>query len=76
MRATLNPSGVAVVAVHAGFIDTDMMAGFRDPKLAPAEVVDITLRALAEGLQEVLFDDMSRRAKAHSIDAVPFFPMR
>lgn len=73
MRSTLNPSGVQVVAVHAGFIDTDMMADFPGPKLSPVDVANTTLDAIADGDQEVLIDHMSRGAKEHSIDPVPPF---
>ena len=32
MRIALNPHGVQVTAIHAGFIDTDMMSGFPGKK--------------------------------------------
>jgi NAD(P)-dependent dehydrogenase (short-subunit alcohol dehydrogenase family) len=73
MRAELAPHRVQVTAVHAGFIDTDMMTSFHGPKLTPHVVADAALAAIAEGEQEVLVDEMSRRAKAASITPVPKF---
>lgn len=73
MRTTLNPRGVQVTAVHAGFIDTDMMRDFIGPKLAAADVAKATLDAVADGAQEVLVDGMSERAKAHASAPVPPF---
>lgn len=73
MRAELNPRGIQVTAIHAGFIDTDMMASFPGHKLAPRAVADAALSAIAAGEQEVLVDEMSRRAKAASALPVPPF---
>lgn len=72
-RAELSPRGVQVAAIHAGFIDTDMMAAFPGPKLSPRVVADRALSAIADGAQEVLIDEMSRNAKAASAHAVPRF---
>ncbi|MDN4599005.1 SDR family oxidoreductase [Leifsonia virtsii] len=73
LRAELSPRGVQVTAIHAGFIDTDMMASFPGPKLSPREVAEAALSAIAAGAQEVLIDEMSRRAKAASAQPVPAF---
>ncbi|MEN0084064.1 MAG: SDR family NAD(P)-dependent oxidoreductase [Leifsonia sp.] len=73
LRAELSPRGVQVTAIHAGFIDTDMMASFPGPKLSPREVAEAALSAIAAGAQEVLIDEMSRRAKAASAEPVPPF---
>ena len=75
IRAELNPHGVQVTAVHAGFIDTDMMAAFNGPKLKPVDVARMCLAAVRRGEQEVLVDDMSRKAKAATVaPAAPFVP--
>ncbi|WP_022901465.1 SDR family NAD(P)-dependent oxidoreductase [Humibacter albus] len=73
MRAELNPRGVQVTAIHAGFIDTDMMATFPGPKLSPRAVADAALAAIAAGSQEVLVDGMSQKAKSASALAVARF---
>jgi NAD(P)-dependent dehydrogenase (short-subunit alcohol dehydrogenase family) len=53
-----------VVAVHAGFIDTEMAAGVpEDRKIAPEQVVEATLEALRNDVTEVLVDEVSREAK-------------
>jgi len=72
-RAVLGPRGVQVVAVHAGFIDTDMMASFPGAKLDPADVATRALDAVVVGRQEVLVDRMSAGAKAAAGDPVPDF---
>ena len=72
-RAVLGPRGVQVVSVHAGFIDTDMMASFPGSKLAPADVARQTLDAVGRGQQEVLIDRMSAGAKAAASDPIPDF---
>jgi NAD(P)-dependent dehydrogenase (short-subunit alcohol dehydrogenase family) len=65
LRLELRPQGTLVVAVHAGFLDTDMAAGVAGPKTAPQEVVSQVLDALRDGREEVLVDEISRRAKAN-----------
>ena len=53
-----------VVAVHAGFIDTDLAAAVpQDRKIPPSQVVEATLQAIAAGETEVLADEVSREAK-------------
>ena len=73
MRTELNPRGVQVAAIHAGFIDTDMMAAFPGPKLSPRAVADAALAEIGQGAQEVLIDDMSQKAKSAS--ALPVAPL-
>jgi len=58
-------TGTLVVAVHAGFIDTDLAAAVApENKIPPAQVVDATFEALRSNATEVLADDVSRAAKA------------
>ena len=64
LRLAMRPNGTLVVAVHAGFIDTDMAAGIPGAKAAPDEVVAMVLAALRDGEEEVLVDDRSRESKA------------
>ncbi|AKA70420.1 MULTISPECIES: SDR family NAD(P)-dependent oxidoreductase [Clostridium] len=73
MRLALNSKGVQVSAIHAGFIDTDMMASFQGKKLSPYSVAYDSLLAVNQGSQEILIDEMSKKSKLHSIDEIPNF---
>jgi NAD(P)-dependent dehydrogenase (short-subunit alcohol dehydrogenase family) len=64
LRQSLASNGTLVVAVHAGYIDTDMAADVDAPKIRPEDVARQTVAALEEGREEVLADDVSRGAKA------------
>lgn len=75
MRAALNPKGVQVVAVHAGFIDTEMMKEFHGPKLSPNEVARVTLEDTFKGKQEVLVDQMAKNSKRFSAEPIPDFSL-
>ena len=50
-----------VLALHVGFIDTDLTSGFDVPKSAPDAVVRTALDALEAGASEVLADDITRQ---------------
>lgn len=63
-REALREQGTHVIAVHAGFIDTDMAAGQSGPKIAPEDVVSQVLQAIQNGDDEVLADDLTRSVKA------------
>jgi NAD(P)-dependent dehydrogenase (short-subunit alcohol dehydrogenase family) len=63
LRIELRSKGIAVVGVHAGFIDTDMAADVNEPKISPESVVEQTLDALEAGRSEVLTDDGTRQLK-------------
>lgn len=63
LRAELRPQGTQVLALHVGFIDTDMARGVGLPKIQPSEVVRQTLDALETGAEEVLADETSREVK-------------
>jgi NAD(P)-dependent dehydrogenase (short-subunit alcohol dehydrogenase family) len=64
VRVELAAQGTLVVAVHAGFIDTEMAAGVTEPKIAPEEVAAHTLDAVEAGTEEVLVDAISQQVKA------------
>ncbi|MGW5580381.1 SDR family oxidoreductase [Micromonospora chokoriensis] len=75
VRVELADQRTLVTAVHAGSIDTDMMAGFDIPKHDPAVVVQTILNAIEENRLEVLIDDDSSRAKAAvAQDPSVFYP--
>ncbi|MGW4212250.1 SDR family oxidoreductase [Lentzea sp. NPDC004789] len=63
-REALREQGTNVIAVHAGFIDTDMAAGQDGPKISPEDVVSQVVQAIRNGDDEVLADDATRAVKA------------
>src|SRR5690242_9671158 len=64
VRLELHHQGTLVVAVHAGFIDTDMAALASGPKDSPEDVVRQALDAVEPGQPEVLADERTRTVKA------------
>ena len=64
VRMELSRQGTLVVAVHAGFIDTDMAAGIDAPKISPESVAQQTVDAVEAGDIEVLTDERSKSIKA------------
>jgi NAD(P)-dependent dehydrogenase (short-subunit alcohol dehydrogenase family) len=64
IRLELHHQGTLVVAVHAGFIDTDMAALASSPKDSPEDVVRQALDAVEAGQVEVLADERTRTVKA------------
>ena len=64
VRMELSRQGTLVVAVHAGFIDTDMAAGIDAPKISPESVAQQAFDAVEAGDIEVLTDERSKSIKA------------
>ncbi len=64
LRAELAGQNTQVVGVHAGFIDTDMVAGLAVPKTTPADIATRIVDGLENGAIEVLADDATVHAKA------------
>jgi len=66
LRTELRQQGTLVVAVHAGFIDTDMAAQIpADAKISPAQVARQAFDAVEAGQEEVLADERTRGVKAN-----------
>ncbi|KJK45040.1 short-chain dehydrogenase [Lentzea aerocolonigenes] len=63
-REALREQGTQVIAVHAGFIDTDMASIVDAPKISPEDVVSQVLQAIENGDDEVLADERTRSVKA------------
>lgn len=63
LRKELQEQKTQVLALHAGYIDTDMARNASGPKVKPEDVVRTTLEALEAGEDEVLADDFSKRVK-------------
>ena len=64
LRIELRRQGTLVVAVHAGFIDTDMAAGVSGDKVSPESVAKQIVTAVASDAEEVLADATSEMVKA------------
>jgi len=65
IRTELHHQGTLVVAVHAGFIDTDMAAlATNVPKDSPESVARQAFDAVEAGQIEVLADERTRTVKA------------
>ncbi len=64
VRIELAHQGTLVIAVHAGFIDTDMAAGIDAPKISPESVARQAFDAVEAGQIEALADERSRFVKA------------
>ncbi|MCX4451345.1 MULTISPECIES: SDR family oxidoreductase [unclassified Streptomyces] len=70
-REELAPRGIAVTALHIGYMDTDMAAGVpAEQKTDPAEVAAQALFGIEAGLPEVLADETTRHVK-QSLAAAP-----
>jgi NAD(P)-dependent dehydrogenase (short-subunit alcohol dehydrogenase family) len=64
MRTRLLDQGTIVTAVHVGYMDTDLTAGFDAPKADPREVARQTADAITTGAFELLADDITRTIKS------------
>jgi NAD(P)-dependent dehydrogenase (short-subunit alcohol dehydrogenase family) len=64
LRIELRRQGTLVVAVHAGFIDTDMATGVNAEKISPQSVATQIVAALEADAEEVLADPTSEMVKA------------
>jgi NAD(P)-dependent dehydrogenase (short-subunit alcohol dehydrogenase family) len=63
LRHELRAQGTQVLAMHVGFVDTDLTRGMDVPKSSPEVIVRRTLDALEAGAEEVLADEMTRQVK-------------
>jgi NAD(P)-dependent dehydrogenase (short-subunit alcohol dehydrogenase family) len=75
LRIELRRQGTLVVAVHAGFIDTDMAAKVTGDKVSPESVAKQIVAAVASDAEEVLADATSEMVKATlSNDLTALYP--
>lgn len=63
-RVQLKHQGTQVVAVHVGYVDTDMTASMEFDKIEPAAVATSAFDALEAGQPEAVVDELSRGVKA------------
>jgi NAD(P)-dependent dehydrogenase (short-subunit alcohol dehydrogenase family) len=64
LRIELKRQGTLVVAVHAGFIDTDMASSIQADKISPASVAQQIVAAIEADRKEVLADPTTELVKA------------
>jgi NAD(P)-dependent dehydrogenase (short-subunit alcohol dehydrogenase family) len=64
LRVQLAPRGVWMMALHVGFMDTDMAADVDDPKLSAADVARVAADGVEANLAEIVVDDVSRNVQA------------
>ena len=63
LRQELREQSTQVVALHVGYMDTDMAKDVQSPKSNPLDVARQVLAALENGSSEVLADAVSRQVK-------------
>jgi NAD(P)-dependent dehydrogenase (short-subunit alcohol dehydrogenase family) len=63
LRNELRAQKTQVLALHVGYMDTDMAARIDAPKSRPEDVVRFTLETLEAGGEEALADEVSRNIK-------------
>lgn len=59
LRQEFAPHGIAVTALHVGYMDTEMVGGRSGPKLDPADVARAAVDAIEHGDAELVLDDWS-----------------
>lgn len=64
LRVQLAPQGVWLMALHVGFLDTDMAAGTSDPKMPVADAARAAVDGIERNDPEIVLDDVSRNVQA------------
>jgi NAD(P)-dependent dehydrogenase (short-subunit alcohol dehydrogenase family) len=63
LRHELSAQKTQVLALHMGFVDTDLVRAIDVPKTSPEDIVKRTLDGLEAGLDEVLADEWTKQVK-------------
>ena len=71
LRHFLRSHPIEVLALHVGFVDTDLTHGIDVPKANPLDVVKATYDALASGKHEIMADPNTAALKLTLADEVP-----
>jgi NAD(P)-dependent dehydrogenase (short-subunit alcohol dehydrogenase family) len=75
IRLQLLDQGTIVTALHVGYMDTELTAGFDVPKADPHDVARQVLDAIAAGAFELIADDSTRSVKSQlSEDLTTLYP--
>ena len=73
LRNELAAQKTQVVALHMGYVDTDLTRGLDAPKSSPEEIVRRALDGLEAGLDEVLADELTVQVKRGMTSARPSY---
>lgn len=73
LRNELAAQKTQVLALHMGFVDTDLARGFDAPKSSAEEIVKRALDGLESGLDEVLADERTLQVKQGLTAARPSY---
>lgn len=73
LRNELREQGTLVVAVHAGYIDTDMVAAVTEAKTKPEVIAQRTLEAILASREEVLADETAQHVKKSLVAEPPIY---
>jgi len=73
LRLELAPQNTQVLALHMGFVDTDLARGFDAPKSTAEDIIKRALDGLEAGLDEVLADERSMQVKQGLNAARPIY---
>jgi NAD(P)-dependent dehydrogenase (short-subunit alcohol dehydrogenase family) len=77
LRSELAAQGTHVLALHVGFMDTDMAKTIQGAKAAPDEVAALVLEGVQSGALEVLADSISQQVKRGlSAERAPYLEAR
>ncbi|MER7564149.1 SDR family oxidoreductase [Streptomyces sp. NPDC048523] len=64
LRLQLADQGIRVAGLHVAYMDTDMTRAVTAPKSAPADVARLAADGIANGVYEILADDISREVQS------------
>jgi NAD(P)-dependent dehydrogenase (short-subunit alcohol dehydrogenase family) len=73
LRSELAAQKTQVLALHMGFVDTDLTRAFDAPKSSPEEIVKRALDGLESGFDEVLADELTLQVKLGMTAARPSY---
>jgi short-subunit dehydrogenase len=73
LRIDLRDKGIQVLALHVGFVDTDLTRGLDVQKSDPQQVAARTLDALEKGQEEVLADAQTEALKRSLSAEQPYY---
>jgi short-subunit dehydrogenase len=73
IRNELRAQGTQVLALHMGFVDTNMTSGLDVPKASPQSIASAAFDALEAGESEVLADERAREIKRGLTAEIPVY---